>query len=305
MKDILIIKIGALGDVVRTTPILRVLKNNNIYWLTSKEAEPLLPHNKKIIKKILTMENLYEIQNIYFDLILNLEEDENLAKLISQNFKFKKIIGVFYNLKKEKLSYTRESKIWYDMSLISIFGIRKANQLKWKNKLTYQDILFKMIGKKFSGEEYLIDYRIVHNENKIKFIAIEKNAGAVWPMKKWPYYHLLKKKLEKIGFNVFYLKYHKNIINYVKEIEKCDILICGDTLAMHLGLALKKKILAIFTCTSPYEIYNYGRMIKVINPKLKIAFYKRFYNRKLVSAIKVNDVLNKFYDLCKGYDIYV
>jgi hypothetical protein len=28
MKNILICKIGALGDVVRTTPILRVLKGN-------------------------------------------------------------------------------------------------------------------------------------------------------------------------------------------------------------------------------------------------------------------------------------
>lgn len=242
MKNILIIKIGALGDVVRTTPILRVLKGN-IYWITSKEALPLLPHNKKIIRKILTIENLHQIHNIYFDLIINLEENEILAKLISQNFKFKKIIGVFFDFKRNKLNYTKESRIWYDMSLISRFGIKKANQLKWKNKLSYQEILFNMIGKKFKGEEYLINYnyKSINNKNKNKFIAIEKNVGKVWPMKKWPYYHLLKNKLEKIGFNVFYLNYHQNIIDYIREIDKCSILICGDTLAMHLGLALKKE----------------------------------------------------------------
>jgi len=37
MSNILICKTGALGDVVRTTPILRVI-NGNIFWLTSKEA---------------------------------------------------------------------------------------------------------------------------------------------------------------------------------------------------------------------------------------------------------------------------
>ncbi len=37
MSNILICKTSALGDVVRTTPILRVI-NGNIFWLTSREA---------------------------------------------------------------------------------------------------------------------------------------------------------------------------------------------------------------------------------------------------------------------------
>jgi len=41
----------------------------------------------------------------------------------------------------------------------------------------------------------------------------------------------------------------------VKDIDKANILIFGDTLAMHLGLALKKKVTALFICTSPWEIY--------------------------------------------------
>ena len=41
MKN-LIIKLGALGDVLRTTPLLHILQGD-IYWITKKEAIPLLP----------------------------------------------------------------------------------------------------------------------------------------------------------------------------------------------------------------------------------------------------------------------
>jgi heptosyltransferase-2 len=47
--DILIIKIGALGDVLRSTTLLPELKNKypyaSIYWLTSREARELLTNN--------------------------------------------------------------------------------------------------------------------------------------------------------------------------------------------------------------------------------------------------------------------
>jgi len=295
MKKILICKIGALGDVVRTTPILRVL-NGEIFWLTSKVGKEILPKIKKL--KIFTLNEFKKIKNLSFDLILNLEEDENLVKEISA-LKTKKIIGVYFDFKNNKISYTKESGEWYDMSLISKYSKEKANLLKWKNKKTYQEILFEMIGKKFKGEEYLINYNSFYkpkndiNTNKI-FVAIEKRAGEKWPMKVWPYYDLLKIKIEKEGYKVFYLRQRKKLIDYIKDIDKADILICGDTLAMHLGLALNKKIIALFTCTSPWEICDYNRMIKIISPLLKKAFYRRDYDKKLVEAINLKDVFKVF-----------
>jgi len=47
----LICKKGALGDVVRTTILLRELEGE-IYWLSQKSAEPLL-RSKKIKKDTL------------------------------------------------------------------------------------------------------------------------------------------------------------------------------------------------------------------------------------------------------------
>jgi len=113
-------------------------------------------------------------------------------------------------------------------------------------------------------------------------------------MKVWPYYDKLKRKLEKEGYEVFYLKQRKSLLDYMKDIDKASILICGDTLAMHLGLYLEKKVIALFLCTSPWEICDYNRMEKIINPYLKKAFYKREYNKKLVKGITVEKVFKTF-----------
>lgn len=204
------------------------------------------------------------------------------------------MIGVYFDFKKNKLSYTKESRKWYDMSLISKYGKEKADLLKWKNRKSYQEILFEMIGKKFKGEEYWLNYRIRPSKTKEIIVAIEKRAGKVWPMKVWPYYDELKRKIEKAGYKVFYLKQRRSLIDYMKDIDKANILICGDTLAMHLGLYLRKRIIALFLCTSPWEIYDYNRMEKIINPYLKEAFYRRDYDEKLVKGIKVEKVFEVF-----------
>jgi heptosyltransferase-2 len=290
MKKILIVKLGALGDVVRTTPILRVLRGN-IFWITSKEAFEILPKIKNL--KVLDSENINTLRNLNFDLILNLEENENLAKKLMK-LKTKKFIGVYFDFKENKISYTKESRKWYDMSLISKYGKEKADLLKWKNRKSYQEILFEMIGKKFKGEEYWLNYKVRSLKTKEIVVAIEKRAGKVWPMKIWPYYDELKRKIEKEGYKVFYLKQRKSLIDYIKDIDKANILISGDTLAMHLGLYLKKRIIALFLCTSPWEIYGYNRMEKIINPYLKEAFYRRDYDEKLVRGISVEEVFKVF-----------
>ena len=100
-------------------------------------------------------------------------------------------------------------------------------------------------------------------------------------MKRWPHYGLLKNELERAGFDVYYLKQRKNIVDYIKDIDKCNILVSGDTLAMHVGLGLKKQLVTIFMCTSPWEVHDYGRMTKIISPLLRKGFYKKTFKKTL------------------------
>ena len=291
MSNILVCKTSALDDIVRTTPILRVI-NGNIFWLTSKEAAELLPRLETL--KILTPNEIDALESINFDLVLSLEEDIELAKFLTK-LRYKKLIGVYYDFESDRLSYTDESKEWYDMSLISKYGKEKADLLKWENKKTYQEILFSMIGKRFNEEEYLLNYEVLSIQKKeSKVVAIEKRAGKVWPMKVWPYYDELKAKIEKEGYRVIVLRQRGTLIEYIKDIDEADILICGDTLAMHLGIYLRKKVIALFLCTSPWKIYDYGRVVKIVNPFLKEAFYRRDYDEKLVKGITVDMVFETF-----------
>jgi heptosyltransferase-2 len=292
MSNILICKTKALGDVVRTTPILRVI-TGNIFWLTSKEAVELLPRLETL--KILTPDKIDALKNINFDLVLSLEEDAELAKVLTK-LKYRKLIGVYYDFESDRLSYTPESKEWYDMSLISKYGKEKADLLKWENRKSYQEILFGMIGKRFKGEEYLLNYEIspIQKKDHKKVVAIEKRAGEVWPMKVWPFYDELEAIIKREGYEVIVLKQRNTLLEYIKDIDEADVLICGDTLAMHLGIYLRKKVIALFLCTSPWEIYDYGRVVKIVNPFLKEAFYRRDYNERLVKGITVDMVFDAF-----------
>jgi heptosyltransferase II len=53
---------------------------------------------------------------------------------------------------------------------------------------------------------------------------------------------------------------------------------------------LKLNVVALFTCTSQAEIYDYGRMVKVISPLLEKAFYRREYIQEAADAVSIDSV---------------
>jgi len=126
--NILIIKLGAIGDVIRTTSILPGLKEKypdcKISWLTKKESFDILKNNNMINKVYLKDQNLEdEAINNDYDLVISLDDDYNACKLSSE-LKSKKIIGV--HLDNEKETYTQDSSLWFDMGLISKYGKKKG-----------------------------------------------------------------------------------------------------------------------------------------------------------------------------------
>jgi len=285
MEKILIIKLGAMGDVIRTTPLLHVL-DGDIFWVTKRESIPLLPADR--IKEIIDINDsdvLFDRSK--FNLVLSLDDEHDAAELAT---KIEKdiLIGAFID-SNGNLTYTDSAAEWFDMGLISKYGKEEADKLKFKNKKTWQEILFKMVGRKFKREEYIL------NCNKdVKpqpgLIGIEKRAGDRWSTKVWNKYDELARFLERDGYRVRYFNQRENIYDYITDIRECSVVVAGDTLAMHIALALKIPTVAIFTCTSHSEIYDYGRLIKVVSPLLQNAFYKREYIFESVDAISVDEV---------------
>jgi|GEM_PF-368733 len=169
---ILIIKIGALGDVLRTSFIAQFLKEkyrfqaSKLFWLTGERAKPLFTNNIYVDEVICTeeKEKIENLQKESFDLVINLEEDMENCKLAS-SLSPKKLIGAFLN-KDGKIDYTKESEYWFDMSLISKRGKKEADLLKKKNEKTHRQIIAEMIGIK-DYNKYEPFLRLTKNQRMI------------------------------------------------------------------------------------------------------------------------------------------
>jgi heptosyltransferase-2 len=284
MDNYLIIKTGAAGDVVRTTSLLNVLEGN-IYWVIAAENKCLLPDSLVNMMALTIKEAFQSLKEIKFAQVISLEENADCARLASK-INSENITGIYFN--NGKISYTDSSAYWFNMSRVSKLGLKKANKLKEENTFSYQECIFKMIGNKFNGEPYRI---YGDNENTgSRLIGIEKRSGEQWPDKQWWGYDALIQRLKSEGCSVKLFKQRKNIRDYLKDIAECSCVVSGDTLAMHIALAYKKNCTAIFNCTSPQEIYDYGLLRKVVSPLLSKYFYSFSYDKEVIESITLGEV---------------
>jgi ADP-heptose:LPS heptosyltransferase len=84
MFNVLIIKFGAMGDVLRTTPILREIgRDNEITWVTDEDSADILRYNNLIHQLIVfDYDTTYsELKRKHFDKILCLDQDERATAL--------------------------------------------------------------------------------------------------------------------------------------------------------------------------------------------------------------------------------
>src|SRR5256885_1685469 len=77
-------------------------------------------------------------------------------------------------------------------------------------------------------------------------------------------------------------------------------LVGGDSLPMHLALGTATRCVTLFTCTSPWEIYDYGIQKKIVSPVLAEFFYKRGYDERATTAITVDEVFNAVMTLLRA-----
>src|ERR1041384_8580777 len=109
-------------------------------------------------------------------------------------------------------------------------------------------------------------------------------------MKNWAFYEELKLALEKHGLIVNILPIRPSLIEHLSDVANHRCVVGGDSLPMHLALGTNRRCVTLFTCTSPWEIYDYGLQTKLVSPRLSEFFYQRGYNDRATSAITVTEV---------------
>ncbi len=284
--SILIIKLGATGDVVRTTPLLRRL-DAPVSWITAGNNLALLEGIDREVRCV-SWENRKRVADTIYDLVINLEDDLETSAFLNE-LEFKQLFGAHLS-EDSKVTYTSDSRDWFDLGLISTYGREEADRLKLLNRRTYQELLFEGLGLGFNGERY---YLPPSRPTGLKGdVAISSSAGPIWPMKKWAYYDELKSKLEAGGLKVNILEKRPTLLEHLADVQGHRCLISGDSLPMHLALGSDLRCVSIFTCTSPWEIYGYGLQEKIVSPLLGEFFYKRGYDQTATTAVTVEKVMN-------------
>ncbi len=298
-QRILIIKLAAIGDVLRTTPLLTGLKRaypqSHITWVVDREAYPLLKNNS-LIDRLLPYEfaTLYPLESEGFDLVIGLEKEIRGAALVS------KVRG------REKKGFgLGEAGNVYPLNKGSeyAFLLGLDDNLKfYQNKKTYPELIFEMAELPYHKEEYLLSLSPEDEKFAQDFarqaglkkgeviVGLNTGAGDVFANKAWTiegYGELIKKLqrepavrilllggpkeqernatiIEKYGGGVIDTGCHNTLAQFAALVNLCHIVVTGDTTALHLGIALKKYIVAIFgpTCAQEIELYGRGEIVK-------------------------------------------
>lgn len=148
VKDrILIIKLDAAGDVLRSTSILPAFKKNNeslsIWWITENSSKPLLDKNP-FIDVLLGVDPALPgiLSSVSFERAFNFDMSRKAAGILAMaQSRVKKGFG----LSKEGsvVPLEKEAEEWFEMGIFD--SVKRANQR------TYQDHLFQLGGLTYGG----------------------------------------------------------------------------------------------------------------------------------------------------------
>ena len=294
---ILIIKLGAMGDVLRTTSILPTLRSHfrkpHLTWITRKESVDLLGNNPFLDSVLETnVDSIARLQVETFDLVINPETSKESAALAS----------MAKSKRKEGFGLSPEGSVFpYHPRARELFLTGLFDDIKKKNKKTYEELVCELSGLPYkrippilsltgdeirSGEEFLIRNRLT---KKKPIVGINTGGGTRWPMKRWTnegFIRLAKKlmKLRRVQVLLFggpaeveinrriSAQLGRNGIDtgcfnsprqFASLLNLCDVLVTGDSLALHIGLALRKRMVVLLGPTSATEIDLYGLGTKV------------------------------------------
>jgi heptosyltransferase-2 len=263
MAKILIIKLGysetldkeistttSLGDVVRTTVLLNFFKDDEVNWLVDDKARVLLERNP-LIKRVLVynLETVLQLQRERFDVVINLEKVPGICALADSINAWKR-----YGFRFDEYNGIAQS---YD-GAEKVLALSLSLNKKKKNKMFWQQALVEMIGRQWEGQEYRVSYK-----PRVKTtcdVGLNWLVGNKWNNKAWPKENW--KKLEELLRDTYAVSWQAgfdDLYEYMDWISSNRLIVTNDSLGMHLGIALKKKVVALFGPTSSQEIYLYGR----------------------------------------------
>lgn len=283
---ILIIKLGAIGDVMRSTPLLTRFKKEypgpHITWIThTPEILPKAPTAIGGIDEIYKFDfaSVYKIENTEYDIAINLDKDQEACMLL-KNVKAKRKFGfIWENNHVAPASPHAEHKL--------ITGA--FDNISKENTKNYMEEIFEICDMKFSGEPYLLNFdeKLAEKFTEIKYAAGDKKiiglntgCGKRWQTRLWPeeYWVELIKKLQSQNYFPLLLggpdedernlKYSKStgafypgtfsLQEFIALSSVCDCILTAVSMMMHIAIGLKKPLALFVNIFNKHEFYLYN-----------------------------------------------
>lgn len=282
---ILIIKLGAAGDVIRTTPLVSKIKklfpSAYLVWLT--EFPELIP---KIIDEALEYnnKNLIWLLNQKWDNVYNLDKEKGAVAIAERiNAKSKFGFGM------DEYGRCRPLNSFADHKFMT--GI--FDDISKRNEKSYLQEIFEICGFKFEGEKYVIERnneKIIQIDHSRKIIGFNTGCGKRWSSRLWSndYWTELALMVQNNGHNVLWLggpdEHEQNILfkkkaggyyfgcyplmKFINVLHECDLIVTQVTMALHIAIALEKRIVLMNNIFNRYEfeLYDLGEIIEPMDP---------------------------------------
>jgi heptosyltransferase-2 len=326
---VLIIKRGALGDVVRTSYFAAALKKAHttsvhITWLTAPSAEPLLQFNP-FVDRIAT--SFDELRGQHYDRIYSLDDELETLQGIA-TLKTVRITGA--SLDGGRPVYTRDAAGWFDMGLLSRFGKERADQLKKENRRGHAEIFCEIFGVErvepmFNGDPREEQWAREWLGTQYFTIAVNPFAGGRWPSKELregELRRLISKLLEHdspdgrpirvlllgagpdrernlvladeiASERLWVAETDASPLRLAAVIGASDALISSDSLALHLGIAQRVPFVAFFAPTSADEIDTFGYGVKVVSTAQDYCSYKSDADNSTLTADRLLEAFDE------------
>lgn len=327
-ENILIIHLGAMGAVLRSTSLLKSLRAKHpgarIFWMTENSTKALLLNNPYIDEVIgADFKGLLSVKGLVFHLAYVIDKDRRASFIADQlgvierkGFFADPISGAIFPVNKEaeelwKLGLSNEKK-FYENQKTEIQLTAEALSLIEKDRYHSTNFEYSYFLTQEEKIEAIRRKKIWTNNHSQIVIGINTGCSDTLPLKK-PSLEYLEKlilKLQEVGYkNIVLLggpedkvrnqklssitRVHESpteqgLRDGVVSIEACDLVFSGDSLGMHMGIALKKWIIAWFGPTCPQEIELFGRGVKVMSEMICSPCWKKNCNQ----LIKCNEVIS-------------
>lgn len=290
---ILLIKLGAAGDVLRTTPLLHPLMKDHprhrLTWLTHyPELVPSVVHDRRRFDAA----SVLWARNTLFDIVLNLDKDPEACALASE---VRTAARHGFVLGPDGFCSPTSRPGARAKFLTGIF-----DDVSRENALSYPQEIFSICGWGFTGEEYILDRPETPPSIDVPagraVVGLNTGCGDRWTSRLWPEEHwsALAGMLREAGFGVLLLggpdedALNRRLVDatgasypgafplrdFIGVVDRCDIVVSVVTMAMHLAIGLHKRLVLLNNIFNPAEFELYGRG-EILAPEKECRCYFR------------------------------